>query len=91
MEPIKVPHLKKEAKLNITLGSAIVSQLQGVFMYLSKGKDPASITAKTASKQPLTQEEQSIVTMAWFLNAICKQAEKEGLLDYKEIDPLTAL
>lgn len=91
MEPIKVPHLKKNAKLIVTLGSAVVSQLQGVFMYLVQGKDPSAIKAKLLTKEKLTQEEQSIITMSWFLNTISKQAEAEGLLEYKELTDLISL
>lgn len=93
MEPVR--HILPSAQIQLTLGTAFIAQLQGVYGFLLEGHDKSegeTIRTKVQNKEPLTSWEQSLMTLTALIQAIHNKAVEQGDVEYKSIsDTLTQL
>lgn len=89
-EKVKLPVLKKDAKINIVIGTQMVQALQGLTFWLMKEhqEDGKQLQSKLENKQPLEIWEQAVVTLSQFLKAVGEQAEKDGSIYYKDVEDI---
>lgn len=88
---VQIPILKREALIEIKLGTKIIGDLQGLLSVLVKRNDMKLIEEKSKNKEPLTAEEQGIVALGLLRRSIEILAEEQGMLEYKDLkDMLTA-
>jgi len=92
-QSVKLPFLKHDAKINITIGTQMVNNLQGVIGYLielhadTEEKKKAimeSLKDKVTNQKQLEKWEAVVLTLTQFLKAVGDEAEKSGQMYYKE-------
>jgi len=89
-EKVKVPVLKRDAKITITVGAQMIQALQGLSVQIMNDhQDQAdALRAKLENKQQLEPWEHTVVVLTQFLKAVGEQAEKEGQIYYKDPESL---
>lgn len=86
---VQVPHINKNAKINIDFGTQLIVNLQIALTALTVGKTKEEIEGlkiKMESKQELADWETGCATLVTLINAIYKEAERTGQITYKSLD-----
>lgn len=85
---IKVPVLQKSALVTITLGSRIITDIQGALAYMVEGKSQQELQAikEHITAGTLTPWESSCVALTRLLQVIYDAAKENGMLDYRSLE-----
>lgn len=89
MEPdIKVPFLKKEAKVDITLGTEFLHKMDALYGYLINGRqsEVANIKTKIEQKEPLNEWDVAVMTVSSFLSIVYKKAMETEQVEYRSLE-----
>lgn len=88
-DTIQVPYLKPDAKLQITIGTKLIHDIQHLYEFLLLGKtkeDAARMKQKIDNKQPLEPWEMSVITITNFLKFILEEAKHTDQLEYHSLE-----
>jgi hypothetical protein len=86
-----MPYLKKEAIVNVKLGTGFVQQLGAIIPILIEGKtqeDVSKIEQLIKDKQPLEPWMGAIATIQVLIRTVFEEADKEGMVDYRPMEDM---
>jgi len=89
-QSIKVPHIKRDAKITITIGTQMIQSLDNLNKWLMIGHEDKAqeMQKKIENKEPLEPWESAVLILTQFLKGCGEQAEKDGNLYYKDSNEL---
>ena len=82
---IKVPVLKKEANISLTIGTQVVQDLQLALTVILEGRDTKDLPKKIADNTISEHWEQAAVSLSGFIHYLYSIAEKDGNVQYREM------
>lgn len=87
-DKVMIPHLKKDAQIQLTLGSAFIKKLELVIPYLLQNKTKEEISKFQSVKSEEDMDDWMIHTSTVYtlVQAIMKEAEKADMIVYKELN-----
>ena len=87
---LKLPAIKKDAVVKLSLGTGIISELQVYHLHLIRDKEVLNIiTKKLESAVELTPDEQGLVTLSKLLQGIFQAAKDADQIIYKDITDIS--
>lgn len=84
-----VPHIVANAKINITLGTAAINNIQMTYAWLLEGKgeeDANRLKGKLERKESLTGWELALITITNLLREIHEQAKESKQVEYHSLE-----
>ncbi len=90
-QPIQIPYIKKDALIDIKLGSAFIGELQDILLFLTKDLKSEDIRNKVQDKQQLTEQEQGVITLSRLMTHIMQIAKTNDLIEYKNLEDTITL
>ena len=83
------PFLKKDAIVNIKIGTGYLQQVAGIISFLVEGKtqeDLKNIEEKIKNKTELEPWMAAVATLQVLIRTVFEEADKEGLVEYKNLE-----
>ena len=83
------PFLKKDAIVSIKIGTGYLQQIASIITFLVEGKtqeDLKNIEEKIKNKEELEPWMAAIATLQVLIRTVFEEADKEGLVEYKNIE-----
>lgn len=85
-----VPHLKKDAIVSIKIGTGFVERLSQVLFYITSTVDKKELK-NPPEKEPHPEWVKSVITIQSLMKEVFNEAEKLGMVEYKELSKLDGL
>lgn len=85
----KIPFIVAGSQVPVLFSLGMINQLQELQIYLLSGKDESyanNLKQKLDNKQPLTPEEQAIVTVIQLVSMIHHSARDSNMIEYRDIE-----
>ena len=85
----KIPFLKRDCKIEVTLGGQIINELAQLLVGLCKDRNPEEfkrvVGDKMKNKEKLDVFEQGILSLTWLLQKVQDLGVKQEQVEYKEM------
>lgn len=85
----KIPHIKANSNVPITLNLSQINGIYGIYQVLLKGVSKEALDAlkiKIETKQPLQDIEMAVFSASILLQLIHKSAEDNDMIEFKSVE-----
>lgn len=85
---VMIPHIKKDAIIEVKMGAAFISRIQYTLNYLMEGhgEELKALEAKQGKEENLTLWENAVVTMSMLLQEVLKIAQENNQVEFKSLE-----